>query len=206
MKYDSIGFDLDGTLWNPLEAITEAWIITADKYNLPRITKEDMAGALGLNKIDLMNKLYPELDSETQMKFFEDGVVTCDKILSEKGGMLFDGLEETLSELKKHFKLYIVSNCQDGYIETFLRFHKLEGYFCDSEHPDARCLPKGENLKTLLERNGFKNSIFVGDTQGDADAAKFADLPFIFASFGFGNVETPDYTINTFPEILNIVM
>ena len=204
MKYDSIGFDLDGTLWNPLEAITEAWIITADKHNLPRITKEDMAGALGLNKIDLMNKLYPGLDSEAQMKFFEDGIVACDEILSQKGGMLFDGLEETLAELKKHFKLYIVSNCQDGYIETFLRFHKLEDYFCDSEHPDARCLPKGENLKILLERNGFKNSIFVGDTQGDYEATLEAGIPFIWASYGFGTPAGYDAKIEKIEDLLHL--
>lgn len=206
MKYDSIGFDLDGTLWNAIDAITEAWVNTAIKYNLPQPSKEKMASVLGLNKVDLMNKLYPELDFETQMNFFEDGVVTCNEILSLRGGILFDGLEETLAELKKHFKLYIVSNCQDGYIETFLRFHKLGDYFCDSEHPDSRCLPKGENLKKLLERNGFKNSIFVGDTQGDANAARFANIPFIYASYGFGSVDRPDYTIKTFPEILDIVL
>lgn len=206
MKYDSIGFDLDGTLWNAIDAITEAWVNTAIKYNLPQPSKEKMASVLGLNKVDLMNKLYPELDFETQMNFFEDGVVTCNEILSFRGGILFDGLEETLAELKKHFKLYIVSNCQDGYIETFLRFHKLGDYFCDSEHPDSRCLPKGENLKKLLERNGFKNSIFVGDTQGDANAARFANIPFIYASYGFGSVDQPDYTIKTFPEILDIVL
>lgn len=206
MKYDSIGFDLDGTLWNAKKAITEAWDETAIKYNLPQPTEEDIAGVLGLNKIDLMNGLYPDLDTEMQMKFFDEAVVACNNILSQKGGMLFEGLEETLEELQKHFKLYIVSNCQDGYIETFLQFHKLEKYFCDSEHPDARCLPKGENIRILLERNGFKNSIYVGDTQGDADAAKFAGIPFIFASYGFGNVKSPDYTINAFPEIKNIVM
>ncbi len=206
MKYDSIGFDLDGTLWNAIDAITEAWVKTAKKYNLPQPSQEAMEGVLGLNKNDLMNKLYPELDYETQMKFFEGGVITCDEILSQRGGILFDGLEETLAELKKHFKLYIVSNCQDGYIETFLRFHKLEDYFCDTEHPDERCLSKGENLKMLLERNGFRNSIYIGDTQGDANAAKFAGVPFVYASYGFGKVDSPDYTIERFPEILNIVL
>lgn len=206
MKYDSIGFDLDGTLWDPVEAITEAWSETANEYNLPRPSKNDMAGVLGLNKIDLMKKLFPDLDEEKRMEFFEKAIVACDNILSSKGGMLFEGLEETLKELKKHFKLYIVSNCQDGYIETFLRYHKLGEYFCDSEHPDARCLPKGENLKILLKRNGFENSIFVGDTQGDADAAQFAGIPFIFASYGFGNVSSPEHTIKSFPEILDIVM
>ena len=99
-----------------------------------------------------------------------------------------------------------MSNCQDGYIERFLDYHKLGKYFCDSEHPDARCLSKGENIKALLERNGFVKSIFVGDTQGDCDAARFAGIPFVFASYGFGKADSPDYTIKAFPEIIDIVM
>ncbi len=206
MKFDSIGFDLDGTLWNPIEAVTQSWAETAEKYNLKKPDRNDIAGVLGLNQVDLMNKLYPNLDSKSQTAFFEDAIILCDNILSEKGGVLFDGLIETLTELKKHYKLYIVSNCQDGYIETFLRVHRLEGIFCDFEHPDKRGLSKGVNLKNLMERNGFKNSIFVGDTLGDANAAKFAGVPFVYASYGFGNVENPDYIITSFPEIIDIVM
>ncbi len=205
MKYDSIGFDLDGTLWNPVEAITISWQRAAEIFDARIPTEDDIAGILGLNKFDLMNKLYPEMDSETQMKFFDKATEICDEVVAMQGGRLFDGLEETLKMLKKDFKLYIVSNCQDGYIERFLDYHKLGDYFCDSEHPDERCLSKGENLKALLDRNGFKNTIFVGDTQGDCNAAKFAGVPFVFASYGFGNADLPDYTINSFPEIIDIV-
>lgn len=206
MKYDSIGFDLDGTLWDALDAITDAWAKTSIKYNEPIPTKEDVAGALGLNKIDLMNKLYPDMDYEKQMKFFDEAGILCNEILAENGGKLFEKLEETLAELSKHFRLYIVSNCQDGYIEAFFKYHKLDKYFCDYEHPDERCISKGENIKAVIERNGFKKSIYVGDTQGDANAAKFADVPFVFASYGFGKVESPDYIINDFSELKNIVL
>ncbi len=205
MKFDSIGFDLDGTLWNPLETITSAWIETANKYNIKAPTKEDMAGVLGLNKIDLMNKLYPDMNFETQMEFFEDAIKICNATAARRGGKLFNKLEETLAELQKKYKLYIVSNCQDGYIEAFFEYHKLGKYFCDTAHPDARCLPKGENIKLVLERNGFKNSIYVGDTQGDANAARLAGIPFVFASFGFGEVDSPDYIIEKFEDILKIV-
>lgn len=206
MKYDSIGFDLDGTLWSAVDAITIAWQRTAEKFNARIPDTNDIKGILGLNKIDLMNKLYPDMDFDTQMKFFNTATVLCDEVIASQGGELFEGLEETLKLLQKNFKLYIVSNCQDGYIERFLDFHKLSSYFCDSEHPDERCLSKGENLKALLERNGFKNTIFVGDTQGDCDAARFAGVPFVFASYGFGNVDSPDYTITSFPEIIDIVI
>ena len=206
MKYDSIGFDLDGTLWNATEAITLAWQKTAEIFNARIPDINNIKGILGLNKIDLMNKLYPDMEYETQMQFFDKANEICDEVLALQGGQLFDGLEKTLKTLQKDFRLYIVSNCQDGYIERFLDYHKLGKYFCDSEHPDARCLSKGENIKALLERNGFVKSIFVGDTQGDCDAARFAGIPFVFASYGFGKADTPDYTIKAFPEIIDIVM
>lgn len=205
MKYDSIGFDLDGTLWNATEAITLAWQKTAEIFNARIPDINDIKGILGLNKIDLMNKLYPDMEYETQMQFFDKANEICDEVLALQGGQLFDGLEKTLKTLQKDFRLYIVSNCQDGYIERFLDYHKLGKYFCDSEHPDARCLSKGENIKALLERNGFVKSIFVGDTQGDCDAARFAGIPFVFASYGFGKADSPDYIIKAFPEIIDIV-
>ena len=205
MKYDSIGFDLDGTLWNATEAITLAWQKTAEIFNARIPDINDIKGILGLNKIDLMNKLYPDMEYETQMQFFDKANEICDEVLALQGGQLFDGLEETLKTLQKDFRLYIVSNCQDGYIERFLDYHKLGKYFCDSEHPDARCLSKGENIKALLERNGFVKSIFVGDTQGDCDAARFAGIPFVFTSYGFGKADSPDYIIKAFPEIIDIV-
>ena len=205
MNFDSIGFDLDGTLWNALDSITEAWVKTSIKFKVNIPTSAEVASALGLNKNDLMNKLYPDMDYDTQMRFFDEAAQLCNNLLSESGGQLFDGLEETLAELSKRFKLYIVSNCQDGYIEAFFKAHKLNQYFCDYEHPDERCLSKGENIKAVLDRNGFKNSIYVGDTQGDANAAKFAGIPFIYVTFGFGTVDNPDYTIDSYSEILKIL-
>lgn len=205
MNIDSIGFDLDGTLWNSVDKIAEAWVATAQKHNVHIPSKEEIEGVLGLNKFNLMNKLFPDMDHEKQMIFFDEAESLCRELLAENGGILFDGVEETLAQLSKDYKLYIVSNCQDGYIEAFYQAHKLDKYFCDFEHPDERCLPKGVNIRTLLDRNGFKNSIFVGDTQGDAEAAKYAGLPFIYAAFGFGEVENPDYTINNFREITDII-
>lgn len=205
MNIDSIGFDLDGTLWNSVDKIAEAWAATALKHNVHIPSKEEIEGVLGLNKFNLMDKLFPDMDHEKQMIFFDEAESLCRELLAENGGILFDGVEETLAQLSKDYKLYIVSNCQDGYIEAFYQAHKLDKYFCDFEHPDERCLPKGVNIRTLLDRNGFKNSVFVGDTQGDAEAAKYAGLPFIYASFGFGEVENPDYTINNFREITDII-
>lgn len=205
MKYDSIGFDLDGTLWSSVPAVTEAWDIVAPEYNVYKPDEKQMAACMGLNEIELMTKLYPDMPREDKLSFFAKASKKCNELLAEHGGVLFDGTQEALEKLSKDFKLYIVSNCQAGYIEIFLKYHKLEKYFSDFQWSGRECVPKSENIKAVMKRNGFNNSIYVGDTQGDADAAFGAGVPFVYAEFGFGNVKEYDYKIESFSDILNIV-
>ena len=55
--------------------------------------------------------------------------------------------------------------------------------------------PKGENNKLVIERNNLKSPVYVGDTQGDLQSAIDANIPFVFAEYGFGNVDRYDYKI-----------
>ena len=55
-----------------------------------------------------------------------------------------------------------------------------------------------------MERNSLKSAVYVGDTQGDADACKIADVPMVYAAYGFGNVQDPWLTIHEFDELLQI--
>src|SRR5690606_15011938 len=100
--------------------------------------------------------------------------VECE-LLSHRGGQLYNGVQAVLSELEKKYKLYIVSNCQAGYIESFYAYHnELNRYFLDYENPGRTGLSKGENIKLIMERNNLHNSIYIGDTEGDHQAAKLA--------------------------------
>jgi phosphoglycolate phosphatase len=80
----------------------------------------------------------------------------------------------------------------------------IEKYITDFECPGYTGLPKGENCKLVMERNGFQSAIYVGDTQGDCDAASFAEIPFVFCEYGFGEVDRFDYSIKKFPELLEL--
>ena len=51
----------------------------------------------------------------------------------------------------------------------------------------------------------MKHPVYVGDTQGDRDASDEAEIPFIFASYGFGNVEDKDGQIDEFSELLQLI-
>ena len=52
--------------------------------------------------------------------------------------------------------------------------------------------------------NYFKNSVYVGDTQGDCDGAKLANIPFVYASYGFGKVKEYDYIIEEVADLAKL--
>ena len=202
---DSIGFDLDGTLWDSTDSITKAWRTVAAEFGVHLPDLEEMKSVMGLNRIDLMKKLFPDMDEKLSADFFDRATVECVKELSQHGGKLYDGVEETLRELSKHYKLYIVSNCQESYMNAFLSYHKLGKYFCDFAYEDPDTLSKGENIKKVIVRNGLTASVYIGDTQGDCNAAKLAAVPFGFAAYGFGTVDRYDYIFSSFFEIGEIL-
>ena len=103
--------------------------------------------------------------------------------------------------------MYIVSNCQDGYIESFLTAHLMSDFFKDTECWGRTFLPKSESNKILIERNNLKNPVYVGDTAGDAKSAKDAGIDFIYAEYGFGDVSKDCYVakIESFAELAEIL-
>jgi len=207
MDIDSIIFDLDGTLWNSIAGICEAWQTVIANY--PKITKavthEDMQGCMGLPMDEIGKKLFPELDEAVQRKLMKEFCETEQVFLEEHGGMLYPKLEETLEKLSQKCKLFIVSNCQDGYIQAFFKAHSLNKYFSDFECWGVTGLSKGETNKIIMARNELKKPIYVGDTNGDAQSAKVAEIPFVYARYGFGKVEEYDYVIDRFEELLTLI-
>lgn len=197
-KKFAIGFDLDGTLWNSLEAVSYSWKeAVKDIPDAQAPTDEMIAGVMGMPPREIAINLFPYLDEKRAMEVFD--ICTRFEIdhVAKVGGVLFDGLEETLKYLSSKYPLYIVSNCQKGYIEAFLSYHGLAKYFADTENAENTGLSKGKNIRLVMERNGFEDTVYVGDTAGDQRAAKEAGVPFIFASYGFGKAENPERTIDS---------
>lgn len=65
-------------------------------------------------------------------------------------------------------------------------------------------MSKGENIKLVIDRNNLLNQVYVGDTEGDLNAARYAKIPFIFAKYGFGQVSQYDNEIESLDELLSI--
>lgn len=206
MKIDGIIFDLDGTLWDSTEGVSKTWSLVLSKYNYERkeVTVDDLYNCMGKQLDEIGKILFPKLNNDIRKNLMNQCCEAENEYLGEHGGILYPNVEETLKELYKKYKLFIVSNCQDGYIECFFKAHKLDKYFMDYECPGRTGLSKGENNKIIIERNQLMNAVYVGDTKGDAESAKVAGIPFIFANYGFGDVDEYQYKINSFEELLKI--
>lgn len=205
-KIDSIIFDLDGTMWDTREDVAQIWNEVLIRYGMDATLTSDKVGeCMGMPYIEAINILLSHVPEKMRSIIMEEcSSVEVEKIDERNGGKIFDNVEKTIKELYKNYKLFIVSNCQKGYIEAFLRINKLEKYFTDIEDAENTGLTKGENNKLIIERNNLKNPIYVGDTQGDADSAKFAEIPFIFAEYGFGKTNYADRSIKDISDLLKL--
>ena len=106
-----------------------------------------------------------------------------------------------IEELKEKYPLYIVSNCQSGYIEAFLDHYGFGKYFEDIECYGNNLRQKGDNIRLLADRNGLTEAVYVGDIQGDYDASCHAGVGFIHAAYGFGTIAADVPEIHTFEEL-----
>lgn len=202
----SIIFDLDGTLWDPTETSLKAWhkALNHISYIEKPISKEDLQGVMGLQHDLVGTRLFPYLTKEQQSEIIELCYDEEINSIKETGGDLYDNLEETIKILSQKMDLYIVSNCQSGYIEAFYEFHGLEKYFTDHECSGNTKQTKGENIHSIIERNKLTDPVYIGDTPGDFTATKENKIPFIFASYGFGKVKDADYKIDSIKSLTEL--
>ncbi|MGN0637320.1 MAG: HAD family hydrolase [Huintestinicola sp.] len=191
MNAESIIFDLDGTLWDSSENVALSWDETVRGLNDPllrnvRITGEDIRGVMGMTMDEIAKKLFPMLSATRQFEILDMCAENENNFLAAKGGRLYEGTEKTLSKLSENHRLFIVSNCQCGYIEAFFEYCGLERLFTDYLCWGETGKPKDETIRLLMARNNVTSAAYVGDTAGDCESAYKAEIPFVHAAYGFG--------------------
>ena len=106
-----------------------------------------------------------------------------------------------LEELNKKYNVFIVSNCQEGYLRTFLEYYDFNKYVLDYEEAGRTGMPKDENIRLVIKRNHLDKAFYVGDTLGDMESTDKAGIPFIHAAYGFGTVPADRMKINNIKEL-----
>lgn len=195
---DSIIFDVDGTLWDSTDAVARAWnrIIELETGENAELTGTTLKGLFGRLLPDIAAVIFAKYPKNRQLELIDLCCAEEHRELLAHPAPVYETLTETLQLLSKRYPLFIVSNCQAGYIEVFLEATGLGSYFKDHLCPGDTGQAKAENITAIIKKHNLKCPVYVGDTSGDQTACRTAGVPFVFASYGFGTVQNPDYRIH----------
>ena len=203
---DAIFLDIDGTLWDSTYVVSEAWnkvLEEKPEFNVV-ITPELLKSLFGRPLSEIASVIFAEYDKDTQVAIISECCKKEHEFLRAGSGIIFEGVVETIKELSKKYPVCIVSNCEAGYIELVTEKLGIADCITDSECPGYSGLGKGDNIKLVMERNNYKDIVYVGDTQGDYEATRKAGVPFVFCKYGFGNAEAYEYSVDKFSELLDL--
>lgn len=206
---DGIIYDLDGTLWDSVERVTAGWNKAFHSFpesSYLTTTPEELRKLFGMTMEDIGRALFKDnIPPEKQIEIMEACYPMEEEALDEDPPSPYEGVEESFRILSGKCKLFIVSNCQAGYIECFLRNTGLGKYITDHLCPGDTGYAKAENIRRIVKKHGLQSAIYVGDITADCIATREAGLPFVHAAYGFGEVENPDAVIHCPMDLVGLI-
>ncbi len=208
-NYKNILFDLDGTLINPVEGITNS-VKYALKYFGIQVSKtEDLYKFIGPPLRESFSQYYGFDEKDTEM-----AVTKYREFFKEKGvfqNILYNGIPEFLKELVIAKKNLIVATSKaEIYAKQILKNLGISDYFsyiCGSTLDGSRS-KKGQIIQHILATNNLsaQDSIMIGDKSHDIIGAKETGIDSIGVLYGYGSFEElqkagATYIVKTIPEL-----
>ncbi len=189
MRYKNIIWDMDGTLLNTLDDLTDCVNAALSKYGLPKRTTAETRLFVGKGLRHMFNCSAPaNLDSDKAdeiFEFFKDYYSTHSHIKTAP----YSGICEILEKLHADgFKMAIVSNKVDGALKDLAREFFGESIdFVIGDQPGLARKPAPDMVNKALEALGAdkSNSVYIGDSDVDLATAQNSALPCISVLWGF---------------------
>lgn len=187
-KYKTVIFDLDGTLLDTLDDLWDAVNFAMEKNGLPKISRETCAANLGHGVEYLIRKSVPQgTDEEKTEKTLSDFRGYYAEHDQDKT-KIFDGMKDVLLEMKRRgIKMSIVSNKFDRAVKD-LRAHYFEGLIehAVGESEKVAKKPAPDSVFESMRLLGAEKdtTVYVGDSEVDADTAENAGLDCILCDWG----------------------
>ena len=205
MNYESLIFDIDGTLWDSRALVAEGYNIQLKAEGLDHlcVTAEDLKPLFGKVMTEIADVILAAIPQERRYGLMERCMATENKYLEENPCHIgYPGVQETIEKLSKTYRLFIVSNSQCGYPELCMEKLGLtpyiEGHMCFGDTGTS----KGKTIRTLMKKHNITSCAYVGDTQGDYEATVEAEVPFIWCAYGFGTPAGYAQKIDRFEDLL----
>ena len=205
MNYESLIFDIDGTLWDSRALVAEGYNIQLRQEGLDHlcVNAEQLKALFGKIMTEIADVILETIPVEERYDLMERCMKTENDYLHQNECNIgYPKVKETVAELAKKYRLFIVSNSQCGYpelcIEKLGLTPYIRGHLCFGDTGTS----KGQTILRLMKEHGIENCAYIGDTQGDYEATVEAGVPFIWAAYGFGTPDGYDYKIEKMEDLL----
>ena len=185
----AILFDLDGTLLNTLEDLTDATNAALRHFGCPERSMEEVRNFVGNGAERLIRLALPGKDNDPEvsevLSWYKDFYAAHSQIKTRP----YDGILEALQAVKEAFPVAVVSNKPDNATKLLCK-----QYFGDvfALGESSRCprKPAPDMVRQAMAAIGADSCIYVGDSEVDVLTAKNAGVPCLSVLWGFRDRDT----------------
>ena len=207
MHYESLIFDIDGTLWDSRQLVAEGYNLQLKDEGLEHlcVNAEQLRPLFGKVLKDIADILFASIDIDKRYDLMKRCMDRENRYLQENECRIgYPQVKETLEALAQKHRLFIVSNSEKGYPDLCMDKlglrHLISGYLCFGDTGTS----KGQTILRLMREHEISSCIYIGDTQGDLEACQEAGIPFIFAAYGLGQADSWDARIDSIEALLSM--
>lgn len=192
-KYNTVIFDLDGTLLNTLEDLRDSVNVIMTRFGWQQHSLEQIRKFVGNGIGKLMERSVPRGRENEQ---FEDAFSQFREYYTEHCRIKtrpYEGVLEMMKTLSEHeFRMAIVSNKNDAAVKELNDIY-FSGYIkaAIGDRPGARRKPAPDAVFAALEELGSEreHAVYIGDSEVDYETASNSGLDCILVSWGFRDRE-----------------
>ena len=176
-------FDLDGTLLDSLQDLTDSVNYVMGEYGFPERTQEEVRGFIGNGARKLIALSVPQGQDgivDEALKMYQAYYATHSKIKTAP----YKGILEALEILKEKCPVAIVSNKPDVAVKTLCE-EFFPGVYGLGETADCPRKPAPDMLYKAMSKIGADRCIYVGDSEVDVLTAQNAGAECLSVTWGF---------------------
>lgn len=197
----NIIFDLDGTLWQTTDSYVAAYHRLCEYYHVPQTASDqEIIACLGVKLDRFLPQLFPTVEDQRALAYRAMGF-SIDYLMEHPEDCCYEGVCQMLEQVSREYEVYIVSNCLDAYVETFLCLCGAKQYV-----KAFYTIESGEKEAHIARIAATGKTLFVGDSEDDYAAIKdHYGVLFCYAAYGYKPCTHYDYRIEKtmdLPEVL----
>ena len=191
--YKLVIFDMDGTILNTLEDLTDSMNVSLREYGLPERRIDEIRKFVGNGLHKLTERSVPEGTSDEMIEGVFNYLFTYYREHCDIKTKPYDGVIELIKRLRDAgCKTAVISNKADGAVNALCESY-FDGLFdiAVGDRPGKAKKPAPDSVDEVLSKLGFSRdeAVYVGDSDVDLETARNAHMDCISVSWGFRDKE-----------------